>query len=39
MDGDKNIQDMDESAKSQDFFHDNNTTIGKRCTTTRIKSW
>ena len=28
---------MDESAKSQDFFQDNNP-IGKRYTTTRIKS-
>ena len=28
---------MDESAKSQDFFRDNNT-IGKKYTTTRIKS-
>ena len=28
---------MDESAKSQDFFQDNNT-LGKRYTTTRIKS-
>ena len=35
----KNIQVMDESAKSQDFFQDNNTpTVGKRHTTTRIKS-
>ena len=35
----QNIQDMDESVKSQDFFQDNNTVaIGKRYTTTRIKS-
>ena len=34
---DDNIQDMDESAKSQDFFQDNNA-IGKKYTTTRIKS-
>ena len=35
----KNIQVMNESAKSQDFFQDNNTsTIGKRYTTTTIKS-
>ena len=36
---DGNLQVMDESAKRQDFFQDNNTsaTIGKRCTTTRIK--
>ena len=34
---DVNIQDMNESAKSQDFFLDNNA-IGKKCTTTRIKS-
>ena len=35
----ENIQVMDESAKTQDFFHDNNNnTIGKRYTTTRIKS-
>ena len=26
---DENLQVMDESAKSQDFFHDNNNTIGK----------
>ena len=34
-----NLQVMDESAKRQDFFQDNNTlaTIGKRYTTTRIK--
>ena len=37
-DGDENIQDMDESAKSRDFFHDNNATFGKRYTTIRIKS-
>ena len=36
-DRDKNIQVMDESAKSQDFFQDNKD-IGKRCSTTRIKS-
>ena len=29
---------MDESAKNQDFFQDNNTTLGKRYITTRIKS-
>ena len=35
----QNIQDIDESAKRQDFFRDNNTVaIGKRYTTTRIKS-
>ena len=34
---DENIQDMDESAKSQDFFQNNNA-IGKKYTTTRIKS-
>ena len=35
----ENIQVMDESAKSQDFFQDNNTsTTGKRYTTTTIKS-
>ena len=34
---DENIQDMDDSAKSQDFFQDINA-IGKKCTTTRIKS-
>ena len=35
----ENIQVMNESAKSQDFFQDNNTsTIGKRYTTTAIKS-
>ena len=33
----KNLQVVDESAKSQDFFQKNNT-LGKRCTTTRIKS-
>ena len=37
-DGDRNIQDKDKSAKSQDFFHKNNATTGKRYTTTRIKS-
>ena len=36
-DSDENIQVMDESAKSQDFFQDNNT-LGKRYTTTLIKS-
>ena len=38
---DGNLQVMDESAKRQDFFQDNNptsVTIGKRYTTTRIKS-
>ena len=36
---DKNLQVMDESAKSKDLFHDNNNnTIGKRYTTTCIKS-
>ena len=34
---DDNIQDMDELAKSQDFFQDNNA-IRKKYTTTRIKS-
>ena len=34
---DKNILDMDESAKSQDFFQDNNA-IRKKYTTTQIKS-
>ena len=34
---DENIQDMDQSGKSQDFFQDNNV-IGKKYTTTRIKS-
>ena len=29
---------MDESAKSQDFFQGNNTTLGKRYIITRIKS-
>ena len=38
MVGDKNIQDMDKTAKCQDVFHDGNSTIGKRYTTTRIKS-
>ena len=33
---DENIQDMDESAKSQDFVQDNKT-IGKKYSTTRIK--
>ena len=37
-DDDKNLQVMDESAKSQDFFQDYDNTIGKRYTTTRIKS-
>ena len=37
-DGDKNIQVMGESARNQDFFQDNNTMLGKRYTTTRIKS-
>ena len=36
-DGKENIQVMGESAKSQDFFQDNNT-LGKRYITTRIKS-
>ena len=36
-DGDKNIQVMDESAKSQDFFQDNKA-LGKRHTTTHITS-
>ena len=36
-DGDKNIQVMDESAKSQDFFQDNNA-LGKRYITMQIKS-
>ena len=35
--GDKNLQIKDESAKSQDFFQDNNAPR-KRYTTTRIKS-
>lgn len=35
----ENKQVMNESAKSQDFFQDNNTsTIGKRYTATTIKS-
>ena len=34
---DENIQDMDESAKSQNFFQDINSN-GKKYTTTRIKS-
>ena len=33
----KNLQVVHESAKSQDFFQKNNA-LGKRCTTTRIKS-
>ena len=33
----KNLQMVHESAKSQDFFQKNNA-LGKRCTTTRIKS-
>ena len=37
-DGDENIQDMNESAKSQDVFHDDNVAIRKRYTTTPIKS-
>ena len=36
-DGYESIQEVDESAKSYDFFEDNNTS-GKRYTTTRIKS-
>ena len=32
-----NVQLIDESAKSQVFFHDNNPP-GKKCTMTRIKS-
>ena len=32
----ENIQDMNKSAKSQDFFQDNKA-IGKKYTTTRIK--
>ena len=36
-DGKKNLQVVDESAKSQDFFQDNNA-LGKQCTTTQIKS-
>ena len=36
---DQNIQHMEKSAKRQDFFQDTNTVaIGKRYTTTRIKS-
>ena len=34
----KNTQVMDESTKSKDFLQDNNTTLEKRYTTTRIKS-
>ena len=37
-DGDKNIHDMDESVKSQNVFHDDNATVGKRYTATRIES-
>ena len=37
-DADENIQDMTKSAKSQDFFHDNSATIGKRYITTSVKS-
>ena len=33
----ENLQVMDESAKSQDFFQDNNA-LGKRYTTRRMKS-
>ena len=36
-DGNKNLQVVDKSAKSQDFFQDNNA-LGKQCTTTQIKS-
>ena len=36
-DNDENIMDIDESAKSQDFFQDNNTTR-KKYTNTPIKS-
>ena len=36
-DGNKNLQVVDESAKSQDFFQDNNA-LGKQCTNTQIKS-
>ena len=36
-DGDENIQVMDESAKSQDFFQVNNA-LGNKYTTTCIKS-
>ena len=36
---DENLQVMDESSESQDFFGDNNNnSIGKRYTATRIKS-
>ena len=37
IDGDENIQVVDESAKSQDFFQDNKA-LGKIYTTTWIKS-
>ena len=37
-DGDKNIHDMDESVKSQNVFPDDNATIEKRYTATRIES-
>ena len=37
-DNNLDIQVMDESAKNQDFFQDNNATVGTRYTTTRIKS-
>ena len=36
-DGDESMQVMDKSTKSQDFFQDNNA-LGKRYTTTHIKS-
>ena len=36
-DDDVNLQVVEESAESQDFFQDNNP-VGKRYTTTRIKS-
>ena len=36
-DGNKNIQVVDESAKSQDFFQDNNP-LGRKYATTQIKS-
>ena len=36
-DNDENIMDIDESAKSQDFFQDSNTTR-KKYTNTPIKS-
>ena len=36
-DGDENIQVLDESVKSQDFFQDNNA-MGKKCTVTCNKS-